>query len=138
VQDGESCEVERVDQGDGTFREQRVCNPVYREEPVYDDKCYYTADRWQQSRTVNATGMSLSDSPYWPETSITRNCTTLGCEREGGREEDYVLVLRTGENEYRCEVPFDQWQNTAVESSWTLRVSVVTGQPDCASLAPAG
>lgn len=137
VQDGETCEIERSDQGDGTFREQRVCSPVYREEPVYDDRCYYTIDRWQQTRSVNATGMRLSSAPYWPEASISRSGTCLGCEREAVREEDYVLVLRAGENEYRCGVPFETWQNAAVESSWTLNISVVTGQPDCGSLEPA-
>jgi hypothetical protein len=138
VQEGETCEVERVDQGDGTYREQRVCSPVYREEPVYDDRCYYTVDRWQQSRIVNLTGASLSDAPRWPETSIQRSGTCIGCEREGDRDEEYVLLLRADENEYRCVVPFDQWQDAAVESTWTLNISVVTGQPDCGSLEPAG
>lgn len=138
VQDGETCEIERVDQGDGTFREDEVCRPNYREEPVYDDRCYFTVDRWEQQRTVNASGMSLSAAPLWPETNITRSGTCIGCEREGEREEHYVLVLRSGENEYRCEVPFEQWQNTAVESGWKLNISVVTGLPDCASLEPSG
>jgi hypothetical protein len=137
VQDGESCEVERVDQGDGTFREERVCSPVYRNEPVYDDRCYFTVDRWEQSRTVNAAGMNLSTAPVWPETNITRSGTCMGCEREGEREEDYTLVLRAGENEYRCEVSLEQWQSAAVESSWKLNISVVTGEPDCGSLEPA-
>jgi hypothetical protein len=137
VQDGESCEVERVDQGDGTFREEEVCSPVYRNEPVYDDRCYFTVDRWEQSRTVNAAGMNLSTAPVWPETNITRSGTCMGCEREGERQENYILVLRAGENEYRCGVSFDQWQSAAIESTWKFNISVVTGQPDCGSLEPA-
>jgi hypothetical protein len=86
---------------------------------------------------VDASGVSLSAAPIWPETNITRSGTCIGCEREGQREENYVLVLRAGENEYRCEVPFEQWQNAAIESGWTLNISVVTGQPDCGSLEPA-
>jgi hypothetical protein len=137
VQDGESCEVERVDQGDGTFREQRVCSPTYREEPVYDDRCYYTVDRWQEERTVDATGASLDDAPHWPAAALQRAGACIGCEREGRREEHYALLLRVGENEYRCDVPYDQWRNAAIESTWTLKLSVVTGRPDCGSLEPA-
>ena len=137
VQDGESCEIVRIDQGDGTFREQRVCSPTYREEPVYDERCYYTVDRWLVSRTVDASGLSLSEAPYWPQTTIRRSGTCIGCEREGQREEHYVLVLRVDANEYRCTVPYADWQNAAIESTWTLKVSVVTGQPDCDSLEPA-
>lgn len=137
VRDGETCEVERVDQGDGTFRERRVCSPTYREEPVYDDRCYFTVDRWQETRTVDASGMSLGDAPVWPNVSLARSGTCIGCEREGGREEHYRLVLRAGEDVVRCDVPFDVWQNAGLESTWTLQFSVVTGQPDCGSLQPA-
>jgi hypothetical protein len=138
VQDGESCEIERVDQGDGTFREQRVCSPTYREEPVYDDRCYFTVDRWQQVRTVDASGMSLDDAPVWPQTNIRRSGSCLGCQREGNRDESYVLVLQVEDRQYRCEVLYDAWQNAPIESTWTLQVSVVTGQPDCGSLQRAG
>jgi hypothetical protein len=53
VQDGETCIRQQVDQGDGTFREQQVCSPKYREEPVYGDICCYSIDRWQVERTVS-------------------------------------------------------------------------------------
>jgi hypothetical protein len=138
VQDGESCEIERVDQGDGTFREQRVCSPTYREEPVYDDRCYFTVDRWVTVDTVTASGMSLADAPVWPQTNLRRSGNCLGCQREGGRDEAYILVLQIGDQQHRCEVSFSDWQNAAVESTWTLQVSVVTGQPDCGSLERAG
>lgn len=138
VRDGETCEVQRVDQGDGTFREQRVCSPTYREEPVYDDRCYYTVDRWQEERTVDAVGVSVGDAPVWPDVNLQRTGNCIGCEREGNRNEHYTLLLRSGENVYRCDVPFTDWQNADIESTWTLNFSVVTGQPDCGSLKPAG
>lgn len=138
VQDGETCDIERVDQGDGTFREQRVCSPTYREEPVYDERCYFTVDRWIQVNTVDATGLSLSDAPIWPQTNIQRSGTCLGCQREGGRSESYILVLQVEDRQYECEVAYADWQDAAVESTWTLNISVVTGQPDCGSLERAG
>jgi hypothetical protein len=36
VPDGERCEVRRIDNGDGTFREQNECYTLYRDEPIYD------------------------------------------------------------------------------------------------------
>ncbi|MDZ7705551.1 MAG: zinc ribbon domain-containing protein, partial [Trueperaceae bacterium] len=48
VRTGEECSVRNVDNGDGTFRQERVCTDTYRteREPVYDDFCDYTVDRW--------------------------------------------------------------------------------------------
>ncbi len=134
VQDGESCEVRRIDSGDGTFREQRVCSPTYRDEPVYDMRCTYTVDRWGFSRAVNAAGASLGE-PNWPEVNLTRTGNCRGCEREAERSENYTLMLRgEGDNTYECGVPFEMWQTATVETAFTLQVSGVTGQPFCDTL----
>lgn len=138
VQDGEECSMRRVDQGDGTFREQRECRPVYRSEPVYDDRCYFTIDRWVPSREVVANGQSLTDGPYWPQMQLREGGECLGCEREAGQTERYVVELRAGDKTYTCAVDERQWQSMAVESAWTFSVGVISGQPDCDSLAPAG
>jgi rubrerythrin len=138
VQDGEDCQIRRIDNGDGTFSERRECVPTYREEPVYDQRCSYTVDRWVESREARAEGASLASSPAWPNPNL-QSCTTtrLGCEREGGRSERYILILRSDNNTYECGVSQQMWETARVESSWTLDVGVVTGQPDCASLQPA-
>ncbi len=143
IPDGEDCQMRRVDQGDGTFREERVCETRYREEPVYADRCYYTVDRWRYARSAAASGDSLSDAPYWPTTGLAcEGQARHGCEREapGGRSERYTLHLRAadGDTTYRCDVDQALWQSAGIESRWTLAVNVVTGLPRCESLQPAG
>lgn len=137
VADGEECTTRRVDNGDGTFREQRDCRTKYRSEPVYDTKCYFTINRWVFERAVKATGQSLAENPMWPEVRLTRTGTCLGCEREGGRGERYLVYLTEGENIYTCDLAQSQWATMQVESTWKFNVGVVTGQPDCGSLQPA-
>ncbi len=137
VADGEECSTRRVDQGDGTFREQRTCQTKYRSEPVYADKCYYTIDRWVYSRSIESNGQSLTDAPAWPLINISRTGTCLGCEREGGRNDEYVVYLQEGDKTYTCNVDENEWQAMQVESTWKFKVGVVSGQPDCDSLEPA-
>lgn len=138
VQDGEECSTRRVDQGDGTFREVRECRPRYRSEPVYDDRCYFTVNRWGYTRSIKAEGASLSEAPNWPAVTLSRSGTCLGCEREGGRNDTYSVYLREGDNTYTCNVDQEQWAAMPIESTWTFSVGVLTGQPDCSSLEPAG
>jgi hypothetical protein len=134
VQDGESCSIQRVDNGDGTFREQRVCEPVYREEPVYDTYCDFTVNRWVPAREVTASGSSVSETPYWPEPRFTCSGTVLGCEREGGRREAYTVLLRAEDQELTCSVSQAAWQHVRLEQTFALQVGVLTGVPDCAPL----
>jgi hypothetical protein len=134
VQDGETCTRQQVDQGDGTFREQRVCSPNYREEPVYGDMCYYSIDRWETERTVSSNGAS-GMQPYWAEANIIRSGSCRGCEREGTRREVYVLVLTAdGGKQYECEVDSDVWNEARIESIWTLDVGQFTNAAHCDSL----
>ncbi|MBK8020252.1 MAG: zinc ribbon domain-containing protein [Chloroflexi bacterium] len=137
VPDGEECEVRRADNGDGTFSERRECYTVYRDEPIYDDYCTFMTNQWVYARSVEQTGQSLTDAPRWPLLQLNSG-TCLGCEREGGRDEAYVIQLQSGDKFYECEVSYDQWQNASLGSGWNFQVSVVTGRPDCGSLEPAG
>lgn len=137
VPDGEECTTHRVDNGDGTYSEQRSCQTIYRSEPIYDDKCYFTVNRWGYERSATADGKSVSEEPYWPATNITGSCSANGCEREGDRVESYLITLRSGDKEYTCDLPQDQWSSIAIESTWKFKVGVLTGQPDCGSLQPA-
>lgn len=139
VPDGEDCQIRRVDNGDGTFSERRECTTLYREEPVYDDRCYFTVNRWDEARVARAQGTSLNDTPYWPQTNLRCTGQQVGCERKGDRDESYTVILQGMDNDrYECAVPQALWQQMAIESRWALKVGVVTGAPDCDSLEPAG
>lgn len=139
VQDGEECSIVRVDQGDGTYTERRECEPVYREEPVFDDRCYFTVDRWQVTRSVEATGSSVADTPIWPEVDLARTGDCLGCEREGDRSDRYLLELQLPDpaDPVTCRVDQDQWEQMPVGSRWEVQISVITGSVDCNNLQPA-
>ncbi len=134
VPDGEDCSVRRVDNGDGTFSERRECVTTYRDEPVYDDYCTYTVNRWVPSREVTASGRTLGDTPRWPTLTLVPG-SGLGAEREGGRDEEYVVLLRlSGDKTAECRVNQDAWQRAAVERTYEVSVGVITGQTDCSAL----
>lgn len=129
IADGEDCRTVRRDQGDGTFRESQECTTRYREEPVYDDKCTWTGQRWEHERTETASG-DLDDTPSWP--NINLNCEDtrrIGCERESGRDESYLVLFDHTENdkEYECGFPQAEWQSIPVESLWTAEIRVLAG-----------
>jgi RNA polymerase subunit RPABC4/transcription elongation factor Spt4 len=137
VPDGEECTNRRVDQGDGTYREERQCRTKYRDEPVYDQWCTFTGQRWEYERAVITEAKSLAETPYWGE--FTLSCDSqrrVGCEREAGRTETYNVVF-TGEKsiEYRCPFPQTEWQSIRIESVWTVNVRVMDERAaDCTSL----
>ncbi len=138
VPDGEDCQIRRVDNGDGTFREVRECVTRYRQEPIYDDRCYFTVNRWMDDRAVRAEGQALSPAPAWPAVTLNQ-CVTpgIGCEREGGRAENYYVLFRSDNLDFRCAFSQSQWQSMSIESVWKLRIGSITGVPDCDSLEPA-
>ena len=139
VEDGEDCTIKKKDQGDGTFKEIEECKPRYREEPVYDQKCRYTVEKWTADRTVEEGGASLSDTPAWPKVSLSKTGTCVGCEREGARSEEYTVhFVDDGGKDLSCEFPQASWSTYAVGSRWAGEGGVVTGKLDCDSLAPAG
>jgi hypothetical protein len=137
VPDGQTCERVQIDQGDGTFREEQRCETVYRDEPVYGYVCYYVVNRWAYARSVNASG-NKDTQPYWPSDGA-QSCLSLGCERVQGRDEAYWLVLKgDGDRPFECRVPYDQWQETAVEKTFTIEVGQVLKDFRCDTLKPAG
>ncbi|MCA9914280.1 MAG: zinc ribbon domain-containing protein, partial [Anaerolineae bacterium] len=110
VPDGQECRRVRVDQGDGTFREQQQCETVYRCEPVYDDMCTWTGMRWDSIQPALGSGNSLAQSPAWPLIDLNEcNSSALraGCQRESGRSEDYIIIF---DNEYRCSFSQAAWE----------------------------
>jgi len=140
VPDGETCSSQQVDQGDGTFRQQRVCTTKYRDEPVYDYMCSYTVNRWVQTRTASAMG-DKTKPLAWPNPTLKCNGTgsSLGCERESGRNEKYTLNLSASESKkYACDVPFEMWDTAKIEQAFQFKVGVVFDNPDCGTIQPAG
>lgn len=134
IPDGETCTTRRVDQGDGTFREEEVCQTKYREEPVYDDYCSYTVNRWVRSREAEASGVLGQQEPAWPNANL-RGGTGLGAERESGRDADYRVVLQAGDQTYTCTLDDETvWRRIAVGAAYDLSVGVLTGAPDCSIL----
>lgn len=139
VPDGESCSTSmvNVDNGDGTFsRESRkTCTTKYRDEPVYDDWCRYTVDRWVFKRAAVAQGAALTPAPYWPDPQV-KPCASYGCEREGDRQDMYRLMLRSRDRPepYICNQPQADWSRTPLQTQFRLTVGSVFKEARCGSL----
>ena len=141
VKTGESCATRRVDNGDGTYSERQECTPEYRQEPVYDDKCSYTVDRWVYARSETAAGAGLAAPPAWPKYALRAVGTSIGSEREGQRVETYTVLFSDAADTAKtltCDLPEGSWRAIPNGSSWRAEASVLTGNLDCATLAPAG
>lgn len=138
VPDGETCTDKRQDKGDGTFAVVQECVPRYREEPVYADRCSYTVDTWQVSKTERAAGTGLTPAPAWPAVTLARAGNCLGCQREGARKQVYTVSLTDEATKaaHRCDLPEATWRAMAAGSRWTSQVGVVSGALDCEALAP--
>lgn len=140
VEDGETCRIERIEQGDGTFREEEVCEPVYRSEEVYDDFCTYTVERWAYARSVEASGLRAADKPVWPALSLQSGAGDCrGCEREGQRIEEYVVTFAEQGSDETYECAFNElseWERFTEGSLWDADVGAVVGGLRCDSLAP--
>jgi len=136
VPDGETCTTVRTDQGDGTFRQQEVCSPKYRDEPVYDDWCTFSGQRYEAARRVLTSGTSLSQAPTWGEPNLKcANQRTIGCEREQNRQERYVVRLSEGDKVHECSYNDQaQWQAFGIETTWKGQTRVLDGVLDCATL----
>ncbi len=136
VPDGQECHVEKKDRGDGTYEKKEVCKTKYRKEPIYDDKCHYTVDRWQHGHTERAAGSALTPAPAWPAVNLARTGTCHGCEREGPRNAHYWVELQAAHEHYRCDVGEGPWPRYQVGDALPLKVRVVTGGADCDSIHP--
>jgi Zn-finger nucleic acid-binding protein/ribosomal protein L40E len=134
VADGEMCHTRNVDRGNGTFEQRRECEPKYREEPVYDDRCDYSIDRWVVSRSPTARGQGLLPAPTWPALSL-REGSCRGCERMGARHETYNVSIRGPDGtEWQCDVDERKWKSLEEGSQRQVKVGVLTGGARCSSL----
>ncbi len=138
VQTGEECRTERRDNGDGTFTERQVCEPTYRNEPIMDDWCSYTIDRWAYERSVTTDGRGVSPAPEWGRVNLACTGERLNCEREAGREERYTVTFRGDGERHTCTFPLSEWQNITPDSRWTLEVRRFATGALCDTLQRAG
>lgn len=136
VPDGESCTTKRVDNGDGTFSEKEDCQPKYREEPVYDEKCTYTVMKWAEKNKERASGKGSSPAPSWPAVRVD-GCASVGCTREGARDETYRVELKDDDgDDYECTLGQAAWERFKVGSRWKGEVGVIGDSVDCGALTP--
>jgi Zn-finger nucleic acid-binding protein len=135
VPDGDTCGTRDIDRGNGTFQRVKECKPKYRAEPVYEDKCYYTVDRWQHSRSEKATGRGLDAPPVWPRVSLRATGLCRGCEREGARREKYTVSIRGPKGEsWSCDVGEAKWRSLGNGVEVQVKVAVMGGGVRCESL----
>lgn len=135
IADGQTCTTRRKDMGNGTFKEVQECQPKYKSEPVYADKCDYEAPRWSSVRTAKASG-TKSDTPSWPKVELSRPGSCVGCEREGAKKETYTVTFKepsTGK-ESSCDFPQGKWQGFSPGARYDGKIGAVTGVIDCDSL----
>jgi hypothetical protein len=138
VQNGEDCATRKVDNGDGTFREKRECKPRYKEEPVYDERCSFSVNRWAVARTERSTGGD-SSTPAWPEVRPARAGECVGCERAGARKEIYTVKLADsgdGGKIHECTTDAPRWSTMRPKSRWKGELRALTGGLACDSLKP--
>lgn len=136
IPDGESCSTVNSDNGDGTFSTSQQCTTTYRSEPVYDDWCSYTVDRWRHDHTETAEGDGLTPQPHWPPVSTT-DCRRLGCTRVGGRRGTYRVSLTDNDGtSHLCDFSQERWSSMAVGSRWTGKKRVLLDMLVCDGLVP--
>lgn len=135
IADGQTCSTRDVDRGNGTFERRQECKTKYREEPIYDDRCHFTIDRWQVSTTERASGTGVTPAPAWPAVHLVRTGSALGAQREGTRAEKYSLALSGKDGkQYSCSVPAAKWGSVADGHSKVIPIAVMTGIADCDKL----
>lgn len=134
TRDGETCENVRVKRGDGTTETRRECDTRWREEPVYDDRCSFTVNRWRAARVASATG-PRKEEPRWPAVTLEKVGQGLGSEREGPRRERFVVLIRDAKKAtIECDLERAHWAVLPVEGKLRGEVAALTGKVDCASL----
>jgi len=133
IPDGQTCTTERKSRGDGSYTNERVCRTKYRSEPIYDDKCYYTVDRWSEQRAVTAQG-TIADTPHWPTLPPLRRGSTIGSEREGQHRARYAVALQGPKDVYDCAYDEARWRSYTQGQQYPMKIGVVTGFADCDSL----
>ncbi|MCA9494662.1 MAG: hypothetical protein KC621_32260 [Myxococcales bacterium] len=136
VPDGQTCKTVNEDQGDGTFKTRQDCKTKYRNEPIFEDWCTFSVDRWKEARTEKAGGKSLTPAPSWPKVKVD-GCSRVGCTREGKRTETYTVRFTDADGKAQsCNLAESKWRSMAVGSRWKASKGMVTGGLSCSDLQP--
>jgi hypothetical protein len=133
VEDGQDCQIEKQDKGDGTYTETEKCTTKYKEIPQDDLWCNYQLDEWKVKDTKKALANDLE--PKWPEINITTcSLTQLGCMRQGSKTEEYLIVLKDPEgNDHECGFAESKWKSISVGTKKTMEFRKLGGGIDCDS-----
>ena len=137
MKDGETCQTRKKDNGNGTYKEVRECQPKYKSEPIMADRCELEVTEWRAVRTLSEKGASLQDAPRWPGVALARPGACLGCEREGPRTEKYTVKFTDTKNkstDTSCDLPEGRWSTFAKGTRWKGKVRVLTSGVDCDTL----
>lgn len=91
--------------------------PVYRDDPVYKTKYYYTIWKYIYDHTVTTAGNRDID-PYWGE------YTFIGDQREGGRRETYQLIYLKKDKEKTANIKdIDMWYQFNIGETYKVKMS---------------
>lgn len=135
VQVGSREECRDQPKGDGSF--ERICQnvPIYQDQPVYDQWCTFTVDRWDFARTVKTEGQGTVPAPIWPLVALSTGTGRYGQEREGPREAIYRVSVRDAEGgSHTCRFDDEaRWRPFSVGASVTLKLNIA-GDADCDTL----
>lgn len=128
----ETYECGVVDLGNGRF-EQQMCTrtiyenkcewvsvevPIYVQQPIYDNYCTYTVERWAYARTETAS--ERDTAPYWPAVDYGANER----EEQGGRQESYVVyIVDENEKTWEYTTNLDTWEQFSRGQKVALKVT---------------
>lgn len=91
--------------------------PIYKHEPVYRTKYYYTVWRYIYDHTVTTVGTD-KDEPYWG------TYTFVGDQREGGRSEHYELKYIKKDKEKTAVIKdLNMWNEIQVGETYQVKMS---------------
>lgn len=135
IPDGQTCRTVRSDRGDGTYSQSQKCTTKYRSEPVYDQKCYYTINRWRTTNKVVALG-GREKALAWPQLPPLRGGNSLGSQRTGARVEKYTTFFQVdGKEKNRCEyTSTEKWNTQKKGTRWKGKMGVLSNLIDCDDL----
>lgn len=131
VADGQTCHTEKRDRGDGSYSTQRICQTKYRREPVYDNRCNYSVNRWRFSNSVLAKGDG-NIKPHDPDVSRYKNSTQfLGSKRIGSKSEsykvDFLYVEKNKDNVSGCLYNQPYWESFTLNGKHNGKVRMIGG-----------
>lgn len=132
VPDGETCDNERVDKGDGTFEVVRRCRAKTRTVGVDDDYCQYQIDRWTVVDELKRDGRGLEAG--WATPPVLSEGAGLGARRIGAKNATWTLELHDGKRVQTCSLSEAAWRKYADGQSVQAKVRAATGNVVCSSL----